>query len=337
MDRTLASLVAALALGPLIAGAAAPSSTAPPAFKWPARCTLGGSCVIQNYVDHDPGPGARDFNCGTLTYDKHSGVDIRLQSLRQQIAGVDVLAAADGKVLRVRDGVIDQSVRVRGVTEVKGGECGNGLVVDHGGGWQTQYCHMAKGSLAVKPGDAVRAGDRLGLIGLSGMTEYPHLHFTVRHDAEVVDPFLKAGANPICGANGDGGLWDPALRLKGAYRARSVLNAGLTTAPPTMDTIESGAAEGAPARKDANLLAYVRAIGLKKGDTPGLQLIDAKGVTLAENQLPALDRDKAQHLIYIGRKVPAGGWAPGAYRAVYQVKHDGKIVLTQEIKASIKP
>jgi hypothetical protein len=335
MGQTLGRLLVALAFGPFILSAAPPSAGAPPAFKWPARCTLGGSCVIQNYVDHDPGPGARDFNCGTLTYDKHNGVDIRLRTLRQQMAGVDVLAAADGKVLRVRDGVIDQSVRVRGVAEVKGEDCGNGVVVDHGGGWQTQYCHMAKASLSVKPGDAVRAGDRLGAIGLSGMTEYPHLHFTVRHDAEVVDPFVRTGTTPSCGANGDGGLWDPALRLKGAYRARAVLNAGLTTAPPTMDGIESGDVDAASPRGDANLLAYVRAIGLKTGDTPSLRLFDAKGATLAENQLPTLDRDKAQHLIYVGRKVPNGGWAPGVYRAVYQVEHDGKVVLSQAFNAAV--
>src|SRR5262249_35663984 len=44
----------------------------------PIDCEVGRSCVIQNYVDHDPSPNARDYQCGTLTYDGHNGTDFRL-------------------------------------------------------------------------------------------------------------------------------------------------------------------------------------------------------------------------------------------------------------------
>ncbi len=57
-------------------------------------------------------------------------------------------------------------------------ECGNGVVIAHAGGWETQYCHMAQGGLAVKPDQPVTTGQTLA-VGLSGLTEYPHLHFTV--------------------------------------------------------------------------------------------------------------------------------------------------------------
>ena len=110
-----------------------------------------------------------------------------------------VVAAADGKVLRVRDGVEDVSITGRGRESVANSECGNGVVVEHGNGWETQYCHMAKGSLSVKPGDTVKAGDRLGRIGLSGMTEFPHLHFTLRKDGKVVDPFAHGAPAKSCG------------------------------------------------------------------------------------------------------------------------------------------
>ena len=48
--------------------------------------------------------------------------------------GVDVLAAAPGRVSRLRDGVADVSVKAAGATSIKGAECGNGVVIDHGDG-----------------------------------------------------------------------------------------------------------------------------------------------------------------------------------------------------------
>src|SRR4051794_18911303 len=151
-------------------------------FRLPIACEIGRTCFIQHYVDHDSTPEARDHQCGTLTYDGHDGIDFRVPTLAAQEAGVDVLAAADGKVQRTRDGLEDISITGRGRGSVANTECGNGAVIDHGDGWETQYCHMAKGSLAVKPGDPVKAGDRIGRVGLSGMTEFPHLHFTVRRN-----------------------------------------------------------------------------------------------------------------------------------------------------------
>ena len=44
----------------------------------PVAFEIGIACNIQNYVDQDPGPGARDYTCGRLTYDGHKGIDFRL-------------------------------------------------------------------------------------------------------------------------------------------------------------------------------------------------------------------------------------------------------------------
>lgn len=149
---------------------AAPAAT-PFRIALPLACTLGKDCAVQNYPDDDPGPAARDYQCHGRTYQGHDGTDIRIPSLARQRAGVAVLAAAPGIVLRVRDGAPDISVRDLPPGAVAGQECGNGVVIDHGPLWQTQYCHMARGSVIVRRGQPVAAGTPLGRVGLSGDTE----------------------------------------------------------------------------------------------------------------------------------------------------------------------
>ncbi len=130
--------------------------------------------------------------------------------LPRSAPGVDVLAAAPGRVLRMRDGVPDISARDRRAPAVEGTECGNGLIVAHGGGWETQYCHLAKGSIAVQPGEMVGAGQRLGRVGMSGLAEFPHLHFTLRRNGKIVDPFAPQAAPGTCGDSAPSSLWDEA-------------------------------------------------------------------------------------------------------------------------------
>jgi len=304
-----------------------------PRFTFPADCELGRTCFVQNHVDHDPSPEARDFACGTLTYDGHNGTDIRVPTLRAQQAGVDVLAAADGRVARRRDGVPDVSVRTAGRAAVQGAECGNGVVIDHGNGWETQYCHMAQGSLRVRPGDPVKAGQPLGRIGLSGLTEYPHLHFTARLQGQIVDPFAFEAPPGTCSAGKS--LWDkipPAL----AYQPGAVLNAGFAPGPVTMEAIESGdAALATPGPDSPALVAYVRAIGLKAGDVQKLTLTDPAGRVLAESPGQALDRPKAQVMLFTGVRKPAAGWASGRYRARYTVLRGEKIVLEKDLELTM--
>ncbi len=314
----------------------APSSAQAPAeprLGLPITCVPGKTCEIQNYVDRDPGPGVTDYRCGSRTYEAHSGLDIRLLDMAAQRAGVDVLAAADGKVLRVRDGVTDISVKDVGAAAVKDQECGNGLVIEHVGGLSTQYCHMAKGSLRVRAGDTVKAGVALGQVGLSGNTEYPHLHMTVRKNNVVIDPFAPGpGASGQCGSDQD--LWRPDARAALAYKERAVLNAGFTTGPVTMAQVENG---GLP-RPGANapaLVVYVRALGLQQGDVQSLSITDPSGKVLAASSADPVPRNQAQRLLYVGQPRPAAGWPKGRYSAAYTVKREGRVVLERTLGANL--
>lgn len=305
----------------------------PPALSFPLACTPGRTCEVQHYVDQDPGPGVLDYRCGPQTYDKHSGVDIRLPDMAAQRRGVDVLAAAPGRVARLRDGIADISIRAAGAPSVADLECGNGVVIDHGGGWETQSCHMARGSLRVKVGDVVAAGAPLGRVGLSGNTEFPHLHLTVRHRGKVVDPFapapVRAGA---CAAQP--GLWTAKARAAMPYRAGSVLNAGFSSAPVSGEQIEAGGV--APAtRTGGYLVAYARAIALQAGDVVVLEMRGPSGEVLARAEAPPLARWQAQGFRYIGKKTPAGGWPPGTYVADYRVLRAGKAAVSRRFELKL--
>ena len=127
----------------------------------PAQCTLGKDCFVQQYPDMDAGAGVADPYCGPATYDGHDGTDLRIMSMADVARGVPVLAMADGTVLRARDGVPDHLVTSEADrAAVADKECGNGMIVELGGGFEVQYCHMRQGSLVVKPGDHVDAGPK---------------------------------------------------------------------------------------------------------------------------------------------------------------------------------
>ena len=297
-------------------------------LRLPLACEIGKTCWVQNYVDHDASNGARDYACGAQTYDTHNGTDFRLPTRAKMKEGVAVLSAADGRVLRLRDGVADASIRDRGVDAVRGQECGNGVVVAHEGGWETQYCHMQRGSIVVKPGSAVKSGEPLGRVGLSGRTEFAHVHFTVRRDGKVVDPFANGAEEGAC--NTGASLWEPTVRAALGYRQGAVLNQGFAGKPITIDDVESGAAEASAPRADAQaLVAYVRAIGLRRGDILRIAIADPDGQSFADDTAAPLDADKAQYFLATGRRRPPEGWKPGVYRATYSVRRNGATVIEQ--------
>lgn len=303
----------------------------------PIDCTIGTDCVVQHYVDRDPGGDRRDYMCTHQTYDGHDGVDIRVPTLRAMEAGVAVLAAAVGTVVATRDGMADRSVAETGLDAVKDVECGNGVLVAHDGGWQTQYCHLKNGSIRVAEGDAVSTGTPLGEVGLSGMTEFPHVHFTVREGDTEVDPFAiePATAAAACAFAGNAGtgLWTPEATAALAYRPAFVLNAGFADAPVEMEQIESGGLEDAAVtRSSPAIVFYGRAIGLEEGDVQRLVVTAPDGSVFAESDIDPLDRAKAQYMAFAGKKLSGAAWPAGTWRGRYSVIRNGDEVAFREVE-----
>ena len=95
--------------------------------------------------------------------------------------GHEIHAVADGTVTETKDGIPQnipgETSRAVPITlETVGG---NHVIVDIGNGLYAFYAHMQPGSLRVKVGDQVRRGQVLGLLGNSGNSTEPHLHFDI--------------------------------------------------------------------------------------------------------------------------------------------------------------
>ncbi|MDD4569794.1 MAG: peptidoglycan DD-metalloendopeptidase family protein [Tepidanaerobacteraceae bacterium] len=93
--------------------------------------------------------------------------------------GIDIGASMGADVLAVDDGEVIFSGSYGGY--------GNTVIVSHGGGISTQYSHLSK--LLVAEGKKVLKGDKVGLVGSTGWSTGPHLHFGVIQNGEVVNPW----------------------------------------------------------------------------------------------------------------------------------------------------
>lgn len=135
------------------------------------------------YKDHGSGSAVEDWHCGDLAYDGHTGNDFGAGSFSGMDAGRDVTAAADGVVIATNDGEYDQCTT---------GDCGaaNYVKIEHADGRSTLYYHLKKWSVLVSVGQTVRCGEKLGLMGSSGNSFGPHVHFgVVGTDGDNEDPF----------------------------------------------------------------------------------------------------------------------------------------------------
>ena len=274
-------------------------------LELPLDCALGLTCFVEDYVDQDLAIGARqDFACGNNTRDSHTGTDFALLSFEAIGTGIAVYAAADGTVTATRDSMPDDRL-MRGVTSSNA--CGNAVIVAHDGGWRSQYCHLRLGSVTVAAGDVVQAGDPLGFVGLSGQTNHPHLHFTLRRGGSIVDPF-RPEATGTCGPPGDT-LWD----LDIPYTPTGFFTAGFADHMPTKVTVRSGAARTAVIAPDAPIVLYIYAHQTEAGDTLRFNITGPAGEVIHQSDV-ALDTAQPDPWRGVGKRAPASGWPTGDYQ-----------------------
>jgi murein DD-endopeptidase MepM/ murein hydrolase activator NlpD len=310
-------LLLALVLG--AAGASAAQAGDPVQnLLLPLDCEPGVDCWAIRYVDHDPGPGERDHACGRQTGDGHKGTDFAIRDLAAIAAGVEVRAAAAGVVDALRDGMADVSVEETGRAAIGGQECGNGVRLDHGDGWTTWYCHLRRGSIVVKQGDRVAAGQMLGLVGLSGETSFPHVHFDVRRGDEVVDPFVGLGRAGGCGA-GPAPLWSAEVAARLAYRPVTLTNAGIAPNVPEIEDVRRGYRTEALPVTAPTLVMWAEAYWIETGDRVTFRLLGPDLAPVVERSL-TVDQGRRRWFGYAGERRPGERWPAGDYRGTVTVE-----------------
>ena len=102
---------------------------------------------------------------------RHTGLDIAAPQ------GSEIMAAADGLATFAGEN----------------GGYGNYLVIDHGGGVETRYAHCSE--ILVKEGDRVGRGEVVALVGSTGNSTGPHLHFEITENGEFLDPAERVSYN----------------------------------------------------------------------------------------------------------------------------------------------
>ncbi len=293
--------------------AAPAEAPAPPKLDMPVRCTPGETCWIAKYVDWDETTGHRDYRCGPASSDHHQGTDFASRDLEAMRRGVAVVAAAPGVVSKRRDGMADVDVLGTGDPEKLKGKCGNGVFLGHPGGWETLYCHMRKGSIAVNKGDKVKTGQRLGFVGMSGSAQYPHVHFQVMHRRKLIDPFVGTGPREER-ALGQTPLWKPDVLEKLAYRPTALYNAGFATAAPKPKAMRDGRyRDKVLPRETPALVLWVDMFGIRAGDTLTFSITAPDGKRILKNSR-TIKKTQARRPAYAGVRRTKPPWPAGVYK-----------------------
>lgn len=313
-------------------------------IMFPINCKLGENCFISKYVDHFFDKTVqKDFRCRssvTSTNNKGTGIKVSESFYR---TGVPVYAVADGIVVKKRDSIPDK--RIMSAEEAQKASItgyGNVILIEHEDDYATLYAHLQLNSIPYKIGDQIKKGDQIGVIGLSGLTEYPHLNFEVYHRDQIMDPFTGTKQNNICDLDIENTLWDDRfMRQYSAYSDTKISDSGFTDIIPTKETykeISNTLQQLTPDTKQ--LIFWINAQAVEQGDEIVLSLFDTDG-NLMIRKAKRFEESHANYLFSLGKKETDKHWKAGQYNAFVQLWRDGNIIVNNQhyiqLKESINP
>jgi murein DD-endopeptidase MepM/ murein hydrolase activator NlpD len=169
---------------------------------------------------------------------------------------------------------------------------------------------------------------------MSGNSEFPHLHFSVRLHGKPVDPFIGATVPAACDATKiRPGLWTTDAARALAYTPTAPITLGLASRVPpraVADRAIPPAVEGAT----LPLLIWVDLIGAQDGDVQIFEIQGPDGALLHSQTLP-VSKGGLSWFAYSGKRAPAAGWPKGRYVGSYILKRDGATIVQQRTFATI--
>lgn len=269
----------------------------------PIQCELEKDCYIQNLPDLLETTEVSDSFCQGASYDGHKGVDIRLLSLEDINRNVPVIAPAAGTIKAVRDGEEDILMSTpQDRDRVKGKECGNGIVITHEGGYETQLCHLKQGSISVQRSDRVEKGDTLGFVGTSGASEFPHVHLSVRNEGQWLDPVSGKQPGTTCDVSAtEETLFDTETINYFSENTSRLMTSGISGNVIEHNKLVRVGAPMSAAEGDAAIVGWAWFINLRKGDQIRFILEGPNGI-IAENTSEPLEGHKADYSAFSGKR-----------------------------------
>ena len=272
--------------------------------------------------------------CQTKTYEAHKGTDFALRSRLEMEDGVNVLAVADGQVLRTRDGESDSIKTEEQYEAIKTAnrDCGNGVIINHGNGLHSYYCHLKSGSIKVRPKQDVKEGDVIAQIGQSGFAEFPHLHFTVIWEGGHIDPFTGKLMGKGCGS-----FKQPLWKDKIEYEPYAVFDGGFADSVPDFALMKEGYTHPQTLPESAETLVYWAGFyHAREGDQLTLKILTPDGKIFAERDLTVEQRRKRPSYYYTGRKLKGQTLKPGTYTGLLTYKREGQPEKTLSHKITVE-
>jgi murein DD-endopeptidase MepM/ murein hydrolase activator NlpD len=127
------------------------------------------------------GPAVTTFRRRVTVPQSNGKTTVRTVTVREYHMGSDLMAPKGTEVHTVGDGRVTFAGRMGGFGKL--------IILDHGLGYQTYYAHLSSIGSSIKAGTRVARGDVIGLVGSTGRSTAPHLHFETRKDAKFLDPF----------------------------------------------------------------------------------------------------------------------------------------------------
>lgn len=287
----------------------------PPSFGLPIDCEIGAECWVMNYMDYGANDQKNtDMACLNRTYDGHKGTDFALRDGAAMTQGVNVLAAKDGTIKRIRDGEADGWWDEAALQKIKDArkECGNAIMIEHENNIQTIYCHLKQNSIRVKPEKSVKKGDAIAQVGQSGMSEFPHLHFGIIKDNKIIDPFTGLDNTQECG-DSRYTLWDKDIDVK--YQPFLIQDIGFSTTLPELEKLEREIPALKEIENTSDVLVFWGIIwGAREGDKITLEIRDPNNKPFAARDITQ-DKNRARQFYFTGKKITTPPLMAGVYTA----------------------